>query len=313
MTKRKTEPVRSVFGLDLELTFRFVAEISSIILLAGFVAATVLNQMIFSTWGLNFISLADPTDVLMSGMGFLFDAMLLLLIGWIAWYALNSEFLLSNFINRRAEKPSPFVIIPAAATIALGLLAMAYALPELSPSSWWSNNAGWVDVSSASAHSLSQLSYGAAVFVYLKLHRTKLDKDRKILRLVALAGSALALASATIGALNLIGLRAELGYQPDILESPGLAAETCTDGAPLVLWMGSSFTVARCSEGSEAFVVRVEGQQKFVPSAHSGMCRQSGINPLFDCAVFHGAAKTGDRHFAPARTLIDRSSDPNTK
>ncbi|SDD58671.1 hypothetical protein SAMN05444678_11689 [Sphingomonas sp. YR710] len=46
----------------------FTIDITSIVLLFGFVASVVINSTIFGSWGINFLLVASPQDVLMSGL-----------------------------------------------------------------------------------------------------------------------------------------------------------------------------------------------------------------------------------------------------
>ena len=77
----------------LASTFRITAEVSSLVLLIGFGVSVFLNGLVFAQWGVSFVMVATPADVVMSGLGFLFD--ILPVVGFFALCALAVRLLSS--------------------------------------------------------------------------------------------------------------------------------------------------------------------------------------------------------------------------
>jgi len=136
-----TEPIESrTIGLvhKLQPFLALTAQVTSLAGIAGFVAAIILNSIIFRNWGLTFLQIASPSDVILSGLqlaiGFLIPCMGLA-IGWAVGMRL---FAVSHSRIWRALLPLFW--------IALGVLVFALArryADYLDRTGWISIGAMW--------------------------------------------------------------------------------------------------------------------------------------------------------------------------
>lgn len=63
----------------------FVIEIFSVVSAASFFLSAAINTVVFRMWGVNFLSVASPSDVVMSGINLAVQASLAIGVGWLFW------------------------------------------------------------------------------------------------------------------------------------------------------------------------------------------------------------------------------------
>jgi hypothetical protein len=68
MTNQDTKSSNFVYTVSI------IASITSILLIIGFILSVIVNSIVFSSWNLPFLQIASPSDVLMSGLFFLFES-----------------------------------------------------------------------------------------------------------------------------------------------------------------------------------------------------------------------------------------------
>ncbi|WP_125958882.1 hypothetical protein [Sphingomonas koreensis] len=207
---------------------------------ASFLAASALLWLVFSTWNLDFFSLATPGDVLMSGLSAALRLLPFALLAWAYWryevlgtrrnllilaIALLALYLAREFVRQRyidtyigAEKSAFFE----------WYFTLHMSLPGT-----------WVVLAAAAA-----IAAGTVV----RLARGSSQRARKWI-----AFGLAACAVVTIG--GLVGQLKRTGFEP-----AGISVRHHQDDCvfSFILWIGERFTVFRCTP-DEIRVVRSEG------------------------------------------------------
>jgi hypothetical protein len=110
--------------------FRITAEVTSLMLIAGFVFSVLINQYLFLDWGLEFLQVATVNDVVMSGLmfsAFLFKSILPFALGLY----IGVEFVKSKWLNRNEQTRAGMFIVAIAIFISAFINSISSPLGEL--------------------------------------------------------------------------------------------------------------------------------------------------------------------------------------
>ena len=265
------------FGIDLEKTFRVTAEISSVALLIGFVASAAINQIVFASWGLNFVSFAAPSDVIMSGIGFLLDTGLPMFIAIVTLIAPD------YFGWRYKDHPIlRWAILAGMLAVAVFLALFLQGIAERANAA--RESFGGPEFSDAYLVTVLVLSLAIAMpcLMYARANRVgRMEGRPKAVFYAVLA------ASVVFGALslaNIVKLRADLGYQRVLSNLQSPSEGRCSEADSIVLWLGSEWVVARCGEAAP-FAIKADTVTRVSPSNLRGYCNALGALTLWECAV----------------------------
>lgn len=259
---------------DLEKTFRLTAEISSVALLIGFVASAAINQLVFNSWGLNFVSYATPSDVVMSGIGFLLDTAFPFVFALVT--LIGPAVLGQKYSNDRIKS---LALLIAVAIIAIWLSQFLQGIAERAVN----DRKAFAATRFSDAYLLTVLVLALSVSLPIVLHyRSNGAVWRRKVALIAVPLVAVVLSGLSL--VNIVKLRAELGYQRTLTEVLASADQRCTSDQPIVLWVGSEWTVAQCV-GGKPFALRSDAAGEIVPSDAVGMCDPFGFLTLWECNV----------------------------
>ncbi|SEH12713.1 hypothetical protein SAMN05428974_0544 [Sphingopyxis sp. YR583] len=217
----------------------WLIEAFSIATAASFLASSALLWLVFSTWHLDFFSLATPGDVLMSGLSAAFRLLPFAVLAWIYWRY-------DNLATRRNLVILAVVLlgIYVARVLLLRRYVDTYIVGEKSAFFEWYYTlhmvlpGTWVVVAAAAA---------IAAAIVVRLARSGRLRGRKWIGF-GLAACAVAAVGGLVGQLQ------KSGFQPagvDVLRHDA----DCFGHA---LWIGERFTVLRCTP-EEIRVVRSEG------------------------------------------------------
>lgn len=218
----------------------WLIEAFSIATAASFLAASVLLWLVFSTWNLDFFSLATPSDVLMSGLSTALRLLPFAALAWAYWryealgtrrnlvilaISLLAFYLAREFVRRRyvdtyigAEKSAFFE----------WYFTLHMSLPG-----------SWVVLAAAAA---------IAAGIVVRLARGDSLRARKWIGLGLAACAMVAIA-------GLVGQLKKTGFEPAGID---LRHHEDDCGFGFILWIGERFTVFRCTP-EEIRVVRSEG------------------------------------------------------
>ena len=265
--------------INFERVFRLAAGISSLLLLLGFVVSTVLNQFVFWQWNLSFMTFAAPVDVIMSGINLVYDASITAIISLVVIFAAEHY---SGIVEEADRKRGPWLYTGLAILLFMFapiFSAIASAFETSGPKDWpfaFNEAAGIAN---------TQISFGTALAAVQLWRLRRILPTDHLARLGALSGIVFALIAVVSGGINLVQIRASVGYETRLLDIVGLPDETCKGRNPIAYWVGSNYIVARCPGEFEHFVIKTDLAERFELSNERAFCRNDEPGLWLSCIV----------------------------
>ncbi|NML05323.1 hypothetical protein [Sphingomonas sp. G-3-2-10] len=220
--------------------FRITAELSAILSFIAFAVSVWVNSIVFSHWGQDFLQLASPTDVLMSGMrlfGYFLGPLVVAL-------ALTAIFPLLNGLSIEDGKAPKNLTEKLFVYSVYVIVALLFLFPLVIGGLWLSGN---LDLRNTFYFYPGMAAVGfAALHIYGNLRDP--DPWQEIHGTVAAAViglTGLALVAGWFGAR--IQDQARNGFHPNRLAAFSGKDELCAGSR--VLWSGTQTTVIECGSG----------------------------------------------------------------
>lgn len=243
-----TAPAESQTGISTSAFLKFIAEFSAACAFLGFFLSILLHALVFSKWKIDFVQIASPSDVLMSGMGF-FVGLGLPLIAALFVGAMVSTVV--HHINLERVSPKlqkihyvfrfaryPYIILCWILIIGTTVLLSRGSLPYF-----------WMPMEDEPDRGfINWLAIVGGLLVvlggYFAVKNERAEKLDAVPVLTAVSG----VCALLLFGFAFINYQAAQGFQQSrtIISAPA----GCV-GAGRVLWLGSQSTVVRCEAGQD--------------------------------------------------------------
>lgn len=286
MTQKPKDEAAAAAGetpeFSFERAFRITAEVTSIVLIIGFVVSAAINQLVFARWGLSFLMIADPSDVLMSGLGFLFDTFQALFV------ALLLALMVLGFLAHKEGETIQLrgaLIWGPTVLLALAISAFFIGIPldeGLTAAIHGEDlplRAGINGSTAALVCGLAAALFAAGVYFS---HEEWRGWQALVLGAIGIGGTV----AAYNGGASLIVLRDDTGYYSRFVALSAGAPAACTATPVHLLWSGSSKAVVRCASGaSRATFVLNAGDISYTSVPRDFGCHAPRANLRWRCRV----------------------------
>lgn len=267
-------------ALNFERIFRVTAEITSIILIIGFLLSASLNHLVFADWGLGFLMVANPSDVIMSGLAFLFDTITSLFIGFflvviIFLFYIGSE---KGTVKRRNA------LVGTTALLALiSMISFIIGIPLDTNIEAMARGKQRTLESAFDGTIASLVSGAASLFFAISVFSS--NENWRLWKMIVLVLSGLiGTVTAYYAGSSLITLRSDLGYYSQYVVVAEGQPDTCGSSPTRLLWSGATNAVITCGSGQTQTILVTSMQNlTFSPRTRALICDGPDFKLRWEC------------------------------
>lgn len=233
--------------LDLRPILTFTADILGLVTLLAFCVALVLNSLLFQTWGLSFLHIAAPSDVMLSGLAIavrFLPVAIAMAASPVIIYVTDQR-----RVNRFLDGPIDFPFV-AAAIIWVGLTIYAFIFDEFLKSALYFLFSIWI------------------IRRRLEINARYRPKNRYRSIMIDIFHYLIAALFLMLVAIQSIEKSGDIAYG-GVFESPTYFYDIETGRRDRLLWLGERYAVVRRSGEARIGVLRAEEIKEFA-SVRSG-------------------------------------------